>query len=111
MPHSFRSLSPPVLARLPAGTDAGRAIRPPGGVERGRIDLMRPGHSKGCATMALPKMYRVKEVAAALNVSEDTVRKWIEDGVIKSEKVGGCVLVYESSLPKDDGAKTSSRRK
>jgi len=44
------------------------------------------------------KFYTVQEIAKALNVTPQTVRAWIKQGKLKSQRIGRPVLVKESSL-------------
>ena len=48
---------------------------------------------------ALPRaMYKVSEVAAALGVSDDTVRRLVAAGEIEGTRVGGLILIPRASL-------------
>jgi len=44
------------------------------------------------------KFYTVQEIAKALNVTPQTVRAWIKQGKLKSQRIGRPVLIKESSL-------------
>jgi excisionase family DNA binding protein len=44
------------------------------------------------------KFYTVQEIATALNVTPQTVRAWIKQGKLKSQRIGRPVLIKESSL-------------
>jgi excisionase family DNA binding protein len=44
------------------------------------------------------KFYTVQEIATALNVTPQTVRAWIKQGKLKSQRIGRPVLIKQSSL-------------
>lgn len=43
-------------------------------------------------------LYSVKDVAELLNLSGDTVRKYIKSGALPSRKIGGRFMVSEGNL-------------
>lgn len=47
---------------------------------------------------ALPGFYDVASVAAALNVTERTVRRWLATGRLPNHKIGGGVRISEPDL-------------
>ena len=47
-----------------------------------------------------PRMLRIDQVADRMNVSQMTVRRWVEQGIIFGTKVGGCIRVDAESLDK-----------
>lgn len=44
------------------------------------------------------KFYTIPEVAEALNVTSQTIRAWIKQGKIKSQRIGRPILITESNL-------------
>lgn len=44
------------------------------------------------------KFYRIPEVAEALQVTPQTVRAWIKDGKLRSQRIGRPILVTEKNL-------------
>jgi excisionase family DNA binding protein len=44
------------------------------------------------------KFYRIPEVAEALQVTPQTVRTWIKEGRLKSQRIGRPILVTEKNL-------------
>lgn len=45
-----------------------------------------------------PRLLRIREVAADLNVSETTVRRWLTSGKLEGIKVGGIVRVAPKAI-------------
>ena len=43
-------------------------------------------------------MYRMNEVAAILNVSLSTVRRWVRGGLLPAKKIGRLWFVYGGDL-------------
>ncbi len=48
--------------------------------------------------MTDPTHLRVHQIAAALGLSERTIRRWISDGTLPSRKLGGARLVARADL-------------
>jgi len=46
----------------------------------------------------MEKFYTIKEVADNVKVSVSSVKKWIRDGDLKANKIGGTVRIKESDL-------------
>lgn len=44
------------------------------------------------------KLYTVKEIALAMGVTDQTVRRYIKDGLIQSKKIGRNIFVTEEAL-------------
>lgn len=44
------------------------------------------------------KFYRIPEVAEALQVTPQTVRNWIKEGKLKSQRIGRPILITEKNL-------------
>lgn len=44
------------------------------------------------------KFYKIPEVAEALKVTPQTVRTWIKQGKLKSQRIGRPILITESNL-------------
>jgi excisionase family DNA binding protein len=44
------------------------------------------------------KFYTIPEAAAALQVTPQTIRAWIKQGKIKSQRIGKPILITESNL-------------
>ena len=44
------------------------------------------------------KFYRIPEVAKALQVTPQTVRTWIKQGKIKSQRIGRPIFITEKNL-------------
>lgn len=44
------------------------------------------------------KFYRIPEVAEALQVRPETVRRWIKEGKIPSQRIGRPILITEKNL-------------
>lgn len=44
------------------------------------------------------KFYKIPEVAEALKVTPQTVRTWIKNGKIKSQRIGRPIYITESNL-------------
>ena len=44
------------------------------------------------------KLYTVKEIAKAMGVEEQTVRRYIKKGFLQSKKIGRSIFVTESQL-------------
>jgi excisionase family DNA binding protein len=44
------------------------------------------------------KFYTILEAAAALQVTPQTIRAWIKQGKIKSQRIGKPILITESNL-------------
>jgi excisionase family DNA binding protein len=44
------------------------------------------------------KFYTVPETAQALRVTPQTIRAWIKQGKIKSQRIGRPILITESNL-------------
>jgi excisionase family DNA binding protein len=44
------------------------------------------------------KFYTILETAAALHVTPQTIRAWIKQGRIKSQRIGRPILITESNL-------------
>lgn len=44
------------------------------------------------------KFYKIPEVAEALKVTPQTVRTWIKEGKIKSQRIGRPIYITESNL-------------
>jgi excisionase family DNA binding protein len=44
------------------------------------------------------KFYTISEVAEALNVTPQTIRAWIKQGKIKSQRIGRPILITENNL-------------
>lgn len=44
------------------------------------------------------KFYTIPEVAEALNVTSQTIRAWIKQGKIKSQRIGRPILITENNL-------------
>jgi len=44
------------------------------------------------------KFYTVPETAQALNVTPQTIRTWIKQGKIKSQRIGRPILITENNL-------------
>jgi len=44
------------------------------------------------------KFYKIPEVAEALNVTPQTIRAWIKQGKIKSQRIGRPILITERNL-------------
>jgi excisionase family DNA binding protein len=44
------------------------------------------------------QFFTIAEVAQDLNVSERTVRRWIEDGKLVAHRIGGVVRIAETDL-------------
>jgi excisionase family DNA binding protein len=44
------------------------------------------------------KFYTIPEAAAALHVTPQTIRAWIKQGRIKSQRIGRPILITESNL-------------
>jgi len=44
------------------------------------------------------KFYTIPEVAEALNVTPQTIRAWIKQGKIKSQRIGRPILITENNL-------------
>ena len=44
------------------------------------------------------KFYTIPEVAEALKVTSQTVRAWIKQGKIKSQRIGRPIYITESNL-------------
>jgi excisionase family DNA binding protein len=47
---------------------------------------------------SVPRFYTVDEIANRLVVSERTVRRWVDDGLLIAHTIGGVVRVAESDL-------------
>ena len=44
------------------------------------------------------KFYNIQETAKALQVTPQTVRAWIKQGKIKSQRIGRPILITENNL-------------
>lgn len=44
------------------------------------------------------KFYKLPEVAEALQVTPQTIRAWIKQGKIKSQRIGRPILITETNL-------------
>lgn len=44
------------------------------------------------------KFYRIPEVAEALQVTPQTVRAWIKEGKLRSQRIGRPILITEKNL-------------
>ena len=44
------------------------------------------------------KLYSVKDIATAMDVSEQTVRRYIKRGYLKSKKIGRNIFITEAQL-------------
>jgi excisionase family DNA binding protein len=44
------------------------------------------------------KFYRIPEVAEALQVTPQTVRAWIKQGKLKSQRIGKPILITEKNI-------------
>jgi excisionase family DNA binding protein len=44
------------------------------------------------------KFYTIPETAEALNVTSQTIRTWIKQGKIKSQRIGRPILITENNL-------------
>jgi excisionase family DNA binding protein len=44
------------------------------------------------------KFYTIPETAEALRVTPQTIRKWIKQGKIKSQRIGRPILITENNL-------------
>lgn len=44
------------------------------------------------------KFYTIPEIAEALKVTPQTIRAWIKQGKIKSQRIGRPILITESNL-------------
>jgi len=44
------------------------------------------------------KFYNISETAKALRVTPQTIRAWIKQGKIKSQRIGRPILITESNL-------------
>ena len=44
------------------------------------------------------KFYTIPEVAEALNVTPQTIRAWIKQGKLKSQRIGRPILITENNL-------------
>jgi len=44
------------------------------------------------------KFYTIPETASALNVTPQTIRAWIKQGRIKSQRIGRPILITENNL-------------
>jgi excisionase family DNA binding protein len=44
------------------------------------------------------KFYKIPEVAEALGVTPQTIRTWIKQGKIKSQRIGRPILITENNL-------------
>ena len=44
------------------------------------------------------KFYNIQETASALHVTPQTVRAWIKQGRIKSQRIGRPILITEKNL-------------
>ena len=44
------------------------------------------------------KLYSVKDIATAMDVSEQTVRRYIKRGFLKSKKIGRNIFITEEQL-------------
>lgn len=44
------------------------------------------------------KFYNIPETAKALRVTPQTIRAWIKQGKIKSQRIGRPILITESNL-------------
>ena len=44
------------------------------------------------------KFYTIPETAAALRVTPQTIRAWIKQGKIKSQRIGRPILITEKNL-------------
>ena len=44
------------------------------------------------------KFYTVQEAAKALQVTAQTIRAWIKQGKLKSQRIGRPILITESNL-------------
>jgi excisionase family DNA binding protein len=44
------------------------------------------------------KFYTIQEAAKALRVTPQTIRAWIKQGRIKSQRIGRPILITESNL-------------
>ena len=44
------------------------------------------------------KFYTIPEVAEALRVTPQTIRAWIKQGKIKSQRIGRPILITENNL-------------
>ena len=44
------------------------------------------------------KLYSVKDIATAMDVSEQTVRRYIKRGFLKSKKIGRNIFITEAQL-------------
>jgi excisionase family DNA binding protein len=44
------------------------------------------------------KFYKIPEVAEALGVTPQTIRAWIKQGKIKSQRIGRPILITENNL-------------
>lgn len=44
------------------------------------------------------KFYRIPEVAEALQVTPQTVRTWIKEGKLRSQRIGRPILITEKNL-------------
>ena len=46
----------------------------------------------------MEKFFTIKEVAEMLRVHPNTVRGWIDRGILKMHRFGGLIRIYESDL-------------
>ena len=44
------------------------------------------------------KFYTIPETAEALNVTPQTIRAWIKQGKLKSQRIGRPILITENNL-------------
>jgi excisionase family DNA binding protein len=44
------------------------------------------------------KFYTITETATALHVTPQTIRRWIKEGRIKSQRIGRPILITEKNL-------------
>lgn len=44
------------------------------------------------------KLYTIREIAEALNVTPQSIRLWIKDGKLKAQRIGRPMLITEKNL-------------